>query len=168
MLFLSILINPFYVSFNAIPNVMSVFSPQFPLHFLDIWSLCQFFISHSFHTTSPCQPSCHQFTLKTFLHSNLHSQFTHSFLVSSLNSHDSSYQVVFRKTRIFCCFSVNAIVSSAFVYPAVKHELSTFPLSLRDMCLCPITPSTFLQAFAPAVILIKTKPNYLVDFVLGN
>ena len=30
------------------------------------------------------------------------------------------------------------------------HELRTFPFSFRDMCLSPITPSTFLHALAPA------------------
>ena len=32
-------------------------SPPFPIHSLGICSLCQFFISHSFHMTSPCQTS---------------------------------------------------------------------------------------------------------------
>ena len=54
------------------------------------------------------------------------------------------------------------------MYAGVTHELRTFPLRLRDMRLSPITPSTFLQAFAPAVILITTKTINLVDFALGN
>ena len=36
------------------------------------------------------------------------------------------------------------------------------------MRLSPTTPSTFLQAFACAVILTVTKAIYLVDFTLGN
>ena len=51
----------------------------------------------------------------------------------------------------------------------VTHELITFSLSLRDMRLSPITLSTFLRAFTPAVILVLyTIANYLVDFPLGN
>ena len=50
----------------------------------------------------------------------------------------------------------------------VTHELSTFPVIFRDMPVCPFTPSTFLQTFAAAVILIITKANHLVDVVLGK
>ena len=45
--------------------------------------------------TSPCTP--HQFLLKTFLHSNLHFQFIRVSLISSLNSHDYSFQVFSRE-----------------------------------------------------------------------
>ena len=45
------------------------------------------------------------------------------------------------------------------MYAGVTHELSTFPLRLRDMRLSPITPSTFLQAFAHGEI-------QLIDFAL--
>ena len=55
------------------------------------------------------------------------------------------------------CFSVSAIVSSAFMNAGLTHELSIFPLCLRDMPLSPTTPSTFLQAFFPVVILILLK-----------
>ena len=55
--------------------------------------LLLFFISPSFHGTF--QPTPHQFLLKTFLHSNLHSQFIHFSLTLYLHSHDSSYPVVF-------------------------------------------------------------------------
>ena len=48
------------------------------------------------------------------------------------------------------------------------HELITVSLHLRDMRLAPITSSTFLHAFAPAVTLIITKANYLSDFALDN
>ena len=50
----------------------------------------------------------------------------------------------------------------------ITHELSTFSLSDVDVRLSPITPSTFLQVFAPGVILIVTKANILADFGLGN
>ena len=78
-------------------------------------------------------------------------------LISSLNSHDYSYEVgfFFSQTWTFsCCFSVNAIISSAFMYAGVTHQLSTFPLRLRDICPSPITPTR--QAFASAVILVVT------------
>ena len=52
--------------------------------------VCQFFTSHSFHMTGPFQPTAHQFVLKPFHHSILHSQFTHSSLICSLHSHNSS------------------------------------------------------------------------------
>ena len=43
------------------------------------------------------------------------------------------------------------------MYDGVAYDLTTFPLRLRDMRLSLITPSTFLQAFAPAEILVVTK-----------
>ena len=43
------------------------------------------------------------------------------------------------------------------MYAWVTDDLSTVPLLLHDIRLSPITPSTFLQAFVPAVILIVTK-----------
>ena len=110
-------------------------------------------------------PTPHQFLLKPFLHSNLHSQFIHVSLNSSLNSHDYSYQVVFSRTWTFsCCFSVSAIVSSAFMYAWVTHELRTFPLRFCDIRLSPTIISTFLQVFVPAVMLIVTKAINLVDY----
>ena len=42
------------------------------LHFLCVWSVWQFFISHPFHRTCLFQYNPHQFLLKTFLHSNPH------------------------------------------------------------------------------------------------
>ena len=54
------------------------------------------------------------------------------------------------------------------MYAGVTHELSIFHLRLHDMRLSPITPSTFLQAFAPAVILIVNKVINLVDVALGK
>ena len=96
--------------------------------------------------TSPCIP--HQFLLKTFLHSNLHSHFIH-FLLSarSLNSHDYYYQVVFAKRGPSLVVS---LVSSSLVHSCMP-ELSTFPLRLRDLRLSPVTRSTFLQTFVLAV-----------------
>ena len=74
----------------------------------------------------------------------------------------------FSQTWTFpCCFSVSAIASSAIIYAGVAHELSTFLLCLRDMRLSPITLSTFLQAFAPALIIV-IKAIYLVGFALGK
>ena len=58
------------------------------------------FISHSIHMTSLYQPTHHQFLLKTFLHSNPHSQFIQSSLINSLNSHYSSYRVVFANLNL--------------------------------------------------------------------
>ena len=55
-------------------------SPPFPPH-IQASGLCQFIISHLFHMTSPC--TSHQFVLRTFLRSNLHSHFIH-FLLSAL------------------------------------------------------------------------------------
>ena len=87
--------------------------PQFPLHFLDI---CSFF-----HMTT-------NFVLEL--------SFTPT---STLISSIFSYQLprlflpgCFSQTFTFCCFSVSAIVSSAFMYFGVTHELSTFPLRLHD------------------------------------
>ena len=99
-----------------------------------------------FHMTSPCTP--HQFLLKTFLHSNLHSQLYYIPRLFLPGCFSPTW-------TISCCFSVSVIVYCAFVYAGA--ELSTFPLSLRELRLSPITPSTFLQAFALAVILFVTK-----------
>ena len=41
-------------------------------------AFCQFFISQSVHVISPFQRISHQFLFKTFLHSNLHSQYLNS------------------------------------------------------------------------------------------
>ena len=133
------------------------------LHFPStFWASACFSSASFFYMTSPCTP--HQFLLRTFLHSNFHShfilfpdQFPRLFIPGW-----------FSQIWIFCCFSVSAIVSSAFMCAGVTHELSTFPLRLRDINLYPITPSTFLQAFAPAEILIVTKAINLVDYAQGN
>ena len=76
------------------PSQFRSSSPPFPLHFLGICSLCQFFICHFLHMTSPCTP--HQFILRTFLHSNLHSHFIH-FLLSALLIHTILTTLFFRK-----------------------------------------------------------------------
>ena len=75
---------------------------------------------------------------------------------------------VFYITCPSCRCSVSVIVSIAFTYAGVTHELGTFPLRLRDMRLSPITPSIFLPALAPAVVLLVTKAIHLVDFALGK
>ena len=139
-------------------------SPPFPLHFLGICSLCQLFICYIFYMTSQCAPR--QFLLRTFLHSNHHCRFFHV-LLSALLTPTIILIRLFSQTWTFpCCFSVSAMVSSAFMYASVIHELSTFPLRLRDMRLSSITPSTFVQAFVPAEIL--TKAINLMDFALGK
>ena len=89
--------------------------------------------------------------------------FSHSFYMSLLMQSPIAISVflatfpvhfLISQTWTFsCCFSVSAVVSSPFMYAAVTHEPTTFPLSLRDTHLSPITPKTFLQAFAPAVTL---------------
>ena len=96
-----------FLSLRSLPAVSSScyllpFSPLFSLflgHYLlnclGICALCQFLISHSFHMTNPC--TADQFLLSTFFHSKLHSHFIPSSNISSLNSYDYSYQVVFRK-----------------------------------------------------------------------
>ena len=63
------------------PSQFRSSSLPFPLHFLGICSLCQFCICHFFYMTSPCAP--HQFLLRTFFPSNIHSYFIH-FLLSGL------------------------------------------------------------------------------------
>ena len=150
------------------PSKFQSSSPPFPLHFLGICSLCQFFICHFFYMTSPC--SAHQFLLRTFLHPNLHSHFIH-FLLSALLSPTILFLPgCFSQILTFsCCFFVSVIVSSPFMYAGIIHVLSIFHVRWRDMRLSPITPSTFLQAFAPAeIILIVTKAINLADYALGK
>ena len=98
--------------------------------------------------------------LTTFLYSYLHSHFIH-FLLSALITSTIILTRLFSQTWIFRCLSVSAIVSCAFM-----SDLSTFSLRLRDMRLSPITPSTFLLAFALAVILIVIKAINRVDWIL--
>ena len=57
-------------------------------------------------------------------------------------------------------------VVSLLLHSCIPHELSTFQLGIRDMCLSPIIPSIFIQTVAPAVIITVTKPINLVDFAL--
>ena len=81
--------------------------PRLPfpsLHFLGICSFNNCSISHSFHMSGPFQPTPPQFLLKTFFHTNLHSQFGHSGLIRSLHSHDSSYPVVFANLHLLLLF----------------------------------------------------------------
>ena len=109
------------------------------------------YISHSFHITGPFQTTV-RFLLKC-LHSNLHSHFIHSSLINPLESHDSSYKVVFVNLDLLVLFML-VPVSSLFMCAEVIHKRCTFPLSLRDMRLLPTTPSNFFNTFAPAVTLI--------------
>ena len=141
----------------------------FPLHFLGICSVYQIFISPSVHMTGPCQSLFTNFVLK-------HSLVQYPLSVHPLFSYQFSWLPrfflpgCFSQTWTFCCFSVSAIVSSAFMYAGVGliHELSTFLLSLRDMRQSSITISTALQTFAQAVFLIVTKAINLVDFTMGK
>ena len=103
------------------------------------------------HMTNTCTP--HQFLLNTILHSNLHSHFIH-FLLSALLTPKPGPS------------PVSAIASIAFMYAGVTHELSTFLLRFRDLCLSPNTPLSHVQAFAPAEIIIVTKALNLLDFAL--
>ena len=53
------------------------------------------------------------------------------------------------KRTFSSCFSVRVIASlldNSFVYAGVTHELSTFPIGLRELCVSPITSSAFLRA----------------------
>ena len=78
-----------------------------------ICSFWQFFISYSFHISDPFQP--HQFLLKTFLHSNLHSQFIHSSFGFSLHSHNLLIELFSQTCTFSCCFSVSGIVSKPYM-----------------------------------------------------
>ena len=60
---------------------------------------------------------------------------------------------------LFCCFSASGIVTGAFVYAGVTHELSTFPLR---------HPFDFPPSVCPLVILILSKTINLVDFELEH
>ena len=97
------------------PSQFRSSSPLFPLHYLGICSLCQFFISQLFYMTSSC--ALHQFLLRTFLHSNLHSHLIHFLVISSLNSHDYSYLVV-----IFSRKSILSPVVSLFMPQSLVHS----------------------------------------------
>ena len=69
----------------------------------------------------------------------------------------------------FICWKlVSVIVSSAFLYAGVTQELSSFPLRLRYIRLSPVTPSSLLETYVPAAILIVTKAINLVDFALDK
>ena len=62
-------------------------------------------------------------------------------------------QLFSQTCSLYCCLSVIAMVSRP--YAGVMYEFRTFPFSFRDMCLSPITPSTFLHALAPACTLLR-------------
>ena len=118
--------------------------PSFPLYFLSMCSRCQFFISHSFYMTSPCQTMSSKFRLKmSFTPTSSLGSFV-LFLLTLLPPTILRTRLV-SQTYSFCsCFSVSAI--APFVYAGVTHELITSPLCLRELCLSPITSSTLLQA----------------------
>ena len=131
--------------------------PRLPFPSTVLW---QFLISHSFHMSSQCQPTAHQFLLNTFLLTPTSTLCSSILLLSTLLAPMILLTRLFSQTWTFsCCSSGSAIVTSAFMYAGVTHELSTFSLDLGDMRLSPITPSTFLQATVSAVTLIITKAN---------
>ena len=117
-------ILPLFVGLYLCPIAIAIFLASFPIHFLGIHSLCQFSISHSFHMTGPCQLTPRQGLLNTVLQFDLHSHFIHLLLSTLLTT---SIPIIrsFSQTWTFCCFSVRAIVSNAFMYVGVTHELST-------------------------------------------
>ena len=82
--------------------------------------------------------------------------------MSSLTSHNPSLQVFFRKPGPYPVVSIYHLDSSAFIFFGVRSSWADFLYvyviyvdlpSHRS----PITPSTFIQAFAPAVIHIVAK-----------
>ena len=88
-------------------------------------------------------------------------------LLRSLSAVSNSFylKLVSILFRLFTyCFFVSVIVSHAFMFAGVTHELSTFPLRVRDMRLSLITLSTFLQAFAPAVNLHCNQSRTSIGF----
>ena len=94
---------------------ISVFLASFPLQFLDIWSLFQFFIYHSFHMTGALKAIRHHFFLK-------HSFTPTSTLSSSILLLSSLLTTTILPVRLFsqtwtisCCFSVSAIVYNALM-----------------------------------------------------
>ena len=104
-----------------------------------------------------------------FLHYNLHFQFIHPLWSALLTPKYLLTSFFLAKPGPSSVVSLfGSCVIRASMYAEITHELSIFPLGLRDMRLFPITPSNFLQAFAPVVILIITTTKYLVDFALGN
>ena len=132
-----------------------------------------------FSPTFPMHKPVHFNILLTniLLLSNLHSQLIYSSLIRSPHSRDYSYPVVFANLIFSCCFTVDGIVSKPHMYTGATDEVSTFPLSLRDIRLSPITRSTFLQAFPPAVSLLRifvfsssyitfTSTAYYLDYLM--
>ena len=82
--------HSFYVTFIMQSPIASGISLPLAEHLFAL----PVFISLSSYMSSPC--TSHQFH-STFRHFNLHSHFIHSSLISSFNSHDYSYKVVFGK-----------------------------------------------------------------------
>ena len=165
MLLLSFFPHAFNVSLCNPTSQFQSSSPPFPLHFLGICSLCQ--CSSPILSKSPAHVNISHanFFFKLYLTptSTLSSFFL---LLSAVITHKILFiRLVSQTWTFFCCFSVSGNVSSAFMHAGETHEQSTFNLRLR---LSPITLSTFLQAFAPAVMLVVTKLNDLVDFEQGN
>ena len=76
------LLTQFYLSLHSRSS-----SPPFPFIFWASDLFTNFSISNSFLMSSPFQHIRHQFLLKTFLHSNFHSQFIHSSLIRPLHSY---------------------------------------------------------------------------------
>ena len=88
-----------------------------------------------------------------------------SFLRSFILLLSTLFVLVIRRTQLFlhtcsfccCCCSVNATDSRPYRHAGVTHVLGTFPFSFFEMFLSNMTPSTFLQAFAPACFRRRTS-----------
>ena len=143
---LSALSDSFYLKkfYVTSPIAISVFSsPPFPHHYLGICSLCQFFVSHLF-------SSAHQFLLRAFLHSNLHSHFINILSSALLTLTIILTRLFFRKPGPFPVVSL--LVPSSLVhvcrgntwaehisftytrYASISHHPFDFPPSVCPSC----------------------------------
>ena len=92
------------------PSPFRSSSPRFPLNFLGIGSLCQCFICHfSTWPAHACAP--HQFLLRNFLHTNLHSHFIH-FLLSALLTPTIILTMLFFDFLLFVLLVPSSLVHS--------------------------------------------------------
>ena len=111
--------HSFQISLNAVlPSHSRLSTPPFPLHILSI-SLPIVHLPF-LPLVRPISFYPHQFLLKTFHHSNLHSQFVHSSLTRSLHFHDSSYPVAFANLHFLLLFH-NRYLS---IIPIVTYFMS--------------------------------------------
>ena len=123
--------------------------------------LCQFSISHSFHTTGPFQLTHRQLPLKTFLHSILSS----SILLSSALLIPSILLILL----LFCKYGpsvVSLLLRSSLDYTCMPGNTRDEHLSFKFTWYAFMfhRPFDFPPSVSPAVILTVTKSIYLVDF----